>query len=501
MLRQLFLAASLTISLAASELYLSIGSNVARLNPILATDSASGEITQWLFSSLISYDRDANIRPELAKSYKFIDDKTLVFEMRQDAFWHDGMPITAEDAVFTYETIKSPKVFTAYAEEFRKVESVKTDGKYKIVVKYKEPYFKALEAWMMPLLPKHILGGEKDLMTSRYNFAPVGSGDFRIEKLETSKDIELFAFDKYSPHKPKIDKIVYKFLPDSSTNFLMLKTSKLDMGGLSPLQLEKQLDEDFHKKFQIIEKPDNSYTYLGFNLQNPKFKDKRVREALSLAIDRQELVDIIFLGHARVCTGPFLPDSFAFNPVVKAPTRDVTKARKLLRDAGYDEAHPLEFEIATNSNNRLRMYAAEIIQRQLLAIGVKAKIRGMEWQAFLNTVVHPRKFDTVLLGWGLSIVPDAYTIWHGSQVGKKGGFNFISYQNGKVDALIEKAEKTIDKRLLATYFKDIFAEIADDKPMLFLYIPNSIQAVSKSIKNIDPGITGIMHNRIDWIKE
>ena len=146
------------------------------------------------------------------------------------------------------------------------------------------------------------------------------------------------------------------------------------------------------------------------------------------------------------------------------------------------------------------MYAAEIIQQQLLKAGVHVKIKGMEWQAFLNTVVNHRHFDTVLLGWGLSIVPDAFTIWHGSQVGKKGGFNFVSYQNKSVDTLIEKAERTVDKKLLATYFQEIFADIANDRPILFLYIPNSIEAVNKNIQNIDPGITGIMHNRIDWIK-
>lgn len=499
-MKKLFLLAAFCISLAASELYLPISSNVSRLNPILATDSASGEITGWLFSSLVSYDKDANIKPEIAKSYKFINDTTLVFELRENAFWHDGVAITAEDVLFTYDTIKSPKVFTPYAEEFRKVEKVELLGKFKVLVKYKEPYFKALESWMMPLLPKHILKNENDLMTSKFNFAPVGSGDFKINKLEMSQDIELFAYNNYFLHRPFIDRVIFKFLPDSASQFLMLKTGKLDIGGLTPLQLEKQLDSDFKSKFKIIEKPDNSYTYLGFNLQNKKFKNPKVREALSIAIDRQELVDIIFLGHARVCTGPFLPESFAFNPDVKAPKPDIKKAKKLLKDAGYDEKNPLKFEIATNSNNRLRMYAAEIIQRQLLKAGVEVKIKGMEWQAFLNTVVHPRKFDTVLLGWGLSIIPDAFTIWHGSQIGKKGGFNFISYKNEKVDVLIEKAEKTVDKKLLSTYFKQIFSEIANDSPILFLYIPNSIQAVNKNIRNIDPGITGIMHNRIDWIK-
>jgi len=500
-MKKFALLVAMVFNLAASELYMSFSSNIGRLNPILATDSASSEIADWLFASLISYDKNANIRLDIAKSYKFTDDKTLIFEIKDNAYWHDGVQITADDVVFTFNTIKSPEVFTPYAQEFRKVASVTALSNLKVQIKYKEPYFKALESWMMPLLPKHILQNETDLMTSKFNFAPIGSGDYMIKNFEQSKDIELYAFDKYFKHRPYIDKVIYKYLPDSSTEFLMLKTKKLDIGGLSPLQLERQLDDAFRKNYKIIEKGGDNYTYLGFNLTNKKFADPRVREAISLAIDRQELVDIIFLGHAKVCTGPFLPKSFAFNPNIKAPIQNIQKAKELLKQAGYDETHPLTFEIATNSNNRLRMYTAEIIQRQLLKAGVNVKIKGMEWQAFLNTVVNPRKFDTVLLGWSLSVVPDAFAIWHGSQVGKKGGFNFISYKNQKVDTLIDEAEKTIDKAKLAKKFQEIFAEITKDNPTLFLYIPNSITAVNKKINPVEPGITGIMHNRIEWIKQ
>lgn len=498
---KLALLVALFINLAASELYMSYSANIGRLNPILATDSASSEIAGWLFASLITYDKDANIKLEIAKSYRFIDDKNLIFELKTNAFWHDGAQITAEDVVFTYETITSPQIFTPYASEFRQVESVKALDKYRVLIKYKEPYFKALESWMMPILPRHRLKNEKDLMTSKFNFAPIGSGDYIIKNFEQAKDIELFANDRYFIHRPNIDKVVYKYLPDSATEFLMLKTKKLDIGGLTPLQLERQLDSDFREHFQVIEKGGNNYSYLGFNLQNTKFKNPKVREAISLAIDRQELVDIIFLGHAKVCSGPFLPESFAFNPDIKAPTQNIKRAKELLAEAGYDENRPLEFEIATNSNNRLRMYTAEIIQRQLLRAGIKVKIKGMEWQAFLNTVVHPRRFDTVLLGWSLSVVPDAYAIWHGSQASKKGGFNFISYKNGRVDELIEKAEKTVDKQKLAMMFREIFGEITRDNATLFLYIPNSITAVNKKISPVEAGVTGIMHNRIEWIKQ
>ena len=123
----------------------------------------------------------------------------------------------------------------------------------------------------------------------------------------------------------------------------------------------------------------------------------------------------------------------------------------------------------------------------------------MEWQAFLNTVVMPRNFEAVVLGWSLGLMPDAYSIWH-SESAKKGGFNFVSYKNKEVDKLIKKAEKTVDKKKLGTIYKKIFKLITDDNPYLFLFIPNSITVVNKEIKNVSASIIGVMHNTIDWIK-
>jgi len=280
----------------------------------------------------------------------------------------------------------------------------------------------------------------------------------------------------------------------------MLKSAKLDIGSLSAMEYEKKLTPDFFKHFNLYENIALAYTYLGFNLKRKKFQDPRVREALSLAIDRQEIVDIMFFGHARVCTGPFLPTSIAFNPDIKAPLRNIKRAKALLKAAGYDEKHPLTFEIATANSNPVRPYVAEILQHQLKEAGVVVKLRIMEWQAFLNMVVFPRKFDTVLLGWGLSPTPDPRLFWH-SKSDVRGGFNFIGYHNKEVDALIEKSEHTTDRKELAAMWRKMFALIVADNPYLFLYIPTSISAVNKQIKGIEALPNGFWYNYIDWIKE
>ena len=485
--------------LTASTLNLSISSNPSRINPILSTDSASSDISGWIFNGLFTYDKDGNIITELADSYRFEDNTTLIIELKKNVKWHDGELFSAKDVVFTYEKIVDPKIYTPYSTNFTKVQSVKSLDKFKLEIKYKEPYFKALEIWMMGILPYHILKDEKNLMTSEFNKKPIGTGPYKLKELKISQDIILEVNKNYFKKVPNIEKLSFKFVPDPTTSFYMIKQKQLDYGGLTPIQYDRQIGEEFKGKFNIFESPSRSYTYMGFNLESKKFNNKKVREALSLAINREEIADILFFGHASVCNGPFLPGTYAYNKDVKTIKQDQKKAIELLKQAGYDNNNQLKFTVITNANNSARVNAAEIMQYQLKQIGVNMKIRVMEWQAFLNTVVHPRNFDAIILGWSLTLMPDARSIWHSSNA-KMGGFNLVGYNNKIVDGLIEEGEVTLDKTKLSKIYKKIFKHISDDLPYLFLYIPKNITCVNKNIKNVSQSLIGVMHNQEEWIK-
>ena len=310
------------LSLLSSTLHLATAANPSRINPILSVDASSAEIAGFIFNGLVKYDKDAKaIIGDLAESYHFENNTTIVFKLRPNVRWHDGKPFGADDVVFTYELINSPKIVSPYTSTFRMVKSVEALDQLSIKVVYKEPYFKALETWMTGILPKHLLKDEADVMGSAFNIKPIGTGPYKLTKLEFSKNIELEANDDYFEHRPYIDKISFHVISDPMTRFLMLKTGQLDIGSLEAMQVERQIDESFFKQFQSIEDISHSYTYLGFNLRLEKFKDPRIRRALSLAIDRQAMVDILFLEHGQVCTGPFLPGGPAFNSDVKAPRR------------------------------------------------------------------------------------------------------------------------------------------------------------------------------------
>ena len=491
----------LSLEVFASTLHLATSTNPARLNPILATDSSSSEIAGFIFNGLVKYDKDSStIIGDLAKEFYFEDNVTLIFKLKKNITWHDGEKFSAKDVVFTYETLISPRVVSPYSASFRFVKGVEAIDDLTLRVTYKQAYFKALETWMIGILPLHLLKDEENLMSAAFNLRPIGTGAYKLHQLEHSKNIILVANDEYFEGRPKIDRISFHVIADPLTRFLMLKSTRLDLGSIEPMQYERQLNKKFFDDFNIYEEISHSYTYLGFNLRRDKFKNSKVREALSLAIDREEIVDILFFKHAEVCTGPFLPGTKAFNKDIKAPKQNLVEAKRLLKEAGYDKKNPFEFEIATSNSSAIRPYAAQIMQHQLKQAGVIVTLRVMEWQAFLNMVVFPNEFDTVLLGWGLSSTPDPYLFWH-TDSDTKGGFNLIGYSNPKVDKMIEFSQSIIDKEKLAVVWQEMFKIIVEDNPYLFLYIPNSITAVNRDIKNIEPSLSGIWHNYILWEKD
>lgn len=482
----------------ASTLYLGITSNPSRLNPILSTDAGTSKIVDKIFNGILKYDKNANIVGDLAEKFYFLNDTTLIIELREDVSWHDGVKFTAKDVLFTFNTILSPNIFTPYASGYEKVEKVEIIDDYKLKISYKEPYFRALEIWMGGILPSHILENETNLMTSKFNSNPIGTGPYKLASFKHFQDVELVAYENYFEGKPKIEKISYRFTPDPANEFMLLKNGSLDIGSLTPLQLERQIDDKFKERFDILKMPGRGYGYMGFNLKRKKFSDKRVREALAMMIDRQRVIDIMSFGYAKEVNGPFLEGGLGYNSSVLYPKYDPQRAKEMLAELGYTEDSPLEFEITVPSSGSGKQIA-QIIQYFLLESGVNVKIKAIEWQAFLNTIIEPREFEAIIMAWSTPLLPNPETIWH-SKSDKKGGFNFIGYNNQEVDTLIDSVLITSDIKELDKKLQKIYELISYDFPYIFLYASDLLVAVKKEIKNIEPSVIGIEHNIIEWEK-
>ncbi|NOR72620.1 MAG: peptide-binding protein, partial [Mariprofundaceae bacterium] len=283
----------------------------------------------------------------------------------------------------------------------------------------------------------------------------------------------------------------------------------LDSIGLTPMQYSRLFEtkpvlKANYRKYNYL---NSVYTYLGFNLTRKPFDDLRVRRALALAIDRQELVDGVLLGLGESIATPYKPGTYWVNEKLKPRAYNVDKAKALLAEAGWRDSdgdgildrdgRAFEFTILTNNGNKQRANTATIIQHRLKKIGVKINVRLVEWSAFIENFINKRNFEAVLLGWSLSPDPDQYSIWHSSQTGAR-QFNFLTYSNPKVDEALVAATRTFDRAERKKHYDIVQEEIYNDVPMIFLYAPYSLPAMHKRIQGIDPAPAGIGHNSEKW---
>jgi peptide/nickel transport system substrate-binding protein len=212
------------------------------------------------------------------------------------------------------------------------------------------------------------------------------------------------------------------------------------------------------------------------------------------------------MGYGTPCTGPFPPESWAFNPDVKDPEHNPELARSMLAGAGWKpgedgilekEGMKLSFTVITNQGNDSRLKTAQIIKENLKAVGIEMNIKVLEWQALLHEFIDKRRFEAIILGWGLSRDPDLYEIWHSSKT-REGEFNFISYRNDEVDRLIMEGRRTFDTAKRKEIYFRIQEILADEQPYTFLYVPDALPVVHKRFKGLEKAPLGIFHNLIKW---
>lgn len=492
----------------------SIG-DISGLIPSITTDNASHEVGSLIYDGLVQLDKDMNWAPQMAESWQFSKDcLTLTLKLRKNVKWHDGKPFTADDVLFTFKTMMNPKTPTAYRDGFEPVSDVSTPDAYTVRVTYKQPFAKALGSWSTSMLPKHLLAKyaeEGKLREAPENTTkPVGTGPYRFQEWKSGEKVVLVVNkDYYVEGRPYLGRVIYRIIPSQATIFLELKAKGVDLASLTAVQYARQTDYPaFKQDYNKFRYPGSGYTYFGFNLKDPRFADRRVRQAFAYAINKQELIEGVVMGLAREATGPIRPGSWAYTDKVKRYSYDPAKAKQLLAAAGWTDRNgdgilrnkdgqPFSFTIRTNQGNEERKKIAEIIQQRLKEIGVQTDIQTIEWAAFIKEYIMQKRFEAVVLGWGTGSDPDQYPVWHSSQMGPD-QLNQISYSNPEVDALLEKGRASCHQaERVATYrrFQEILAE---DQPLIFLYFRDSLVAVSSRVRGIKPEPAGITYNFIDW---
>jgi peptide/nickel transport system substrate-binding protein len=478
------------------------------LIPVLASDSASHSVAGQIYNGLVKYDKNLAIVGDLAESFEVSEDGlTITFHLRKGIKWHDGSPFTARDVLYTYRVTIDPNTPTPYSEDFKQVTSITAPDNFTVRVIYGKPFAPALASWASSILPAHLLEG-KDITKSPLARKPVGTGPYRFKEWIAGQKIVLEFNPEYFEGRPYIDRLIYRIIPDTSTMYMELKAGAVDTMALTPVQYSRQTASSlFTSRFNKFRYPAPTYIYMGYNLRHPMFGDKRIRQAITAAIDKEELIHGVLFGMGQKAHGPIVPGRWAYNPTVKDIGYDPKHAAELLAQAGWKEKNadgilvkngkPFQFTILTNQGNQQRLLTAQIIQQRLKYVGIDVKIRIVEWASFIKEFIDKGKFEVILLGWGTGQDPDMFDIWHSTKT-KQGELNFIGFNNAEVDRLLVEGRGTFDiEKRKQAYFR-IQEILAEEQPYTFLYVPDALPVVSARIRGVEVAPAGIGHNQIKW---
>lgn len=480
----------------------------SNLIPILASDSSSHDVAALVYNGLVKYDKNLNLIGDLAESWDVSPDGlTITFHLRRGVKWHDGADFTSRDVLYTFRVTIDPKTPTAYAEDFKQVEKAEAPDLHTFRVTYGKPFAPALASWGMPVLPSHLLEG-KDITKSPLSRNPIGTGPYRFAEWIAGQKVVLEAFPSYFEGQPNIDRYVYRIIPDTSTMYMELKAGGVDMMPLTPVQYQRQTDTaEFRARFNRYRYPASTYVYLGYNLRNPLFADKRVRQALTSAINKDEIVQGVLLGMGQIAHGPYKPGTWPYNTRIQDFGYNPERARTLLAEAGWNKRNsdgmlvkngqPFRFTVLTNQGNDQRLKTAQIIQQRLKSIGIDVTIRVLEWASFITHFIDKGNFEAVILAWTIPQDPDIFDVWHSSKTAPK-ELNFIAFKNAEVDRLLVEGRGTFDKRKRMDCYYRIQEILVEEQPYTFLYVPDALPVVNARFRGIEPAPAGISYNFIRW---
>lgn len=482
----------------------------SNLVAMIAGDSASSAIAANIFNTLIKYDENLNHAPELASQWIISDDqKTITFKLKENLFWADGTPLTSDDVLFTWRLVTDPNTRTPYASDYLLVKDAQTPNKQTFTVTYEQNYAPALDTWAsLQILPKHVLKDE-DINNTFFSRKPTGSGYYQLDQWINGQQVTLKRNKNSTQGQALIEKLTSRIIPDTSSQFLELIADNIDLMNINPIQYQRVFPsrEDLKQKIGLYKELGNGYTYLGFNLKQAPFNDPKVRQAMNYAINKEEIIKGVLLGLGEAIASPYKPGTRWDNESLSPYPYDPSKALALLKEAGYQkntagilvkDGKPFEFEILTNQNKQREMTAV-LVQRRLKEIGIDVKIRVLEWASFINRFIKTGDFKAVVLGWSLSLDPDQFNIWHSSQQGP-GQFNFVGYENPRVDELLELGRRELDNDKREEIYHEFSKLLLEDSPIVYLYAGYGLSAINKRVQGIKKPAppAGIYQNSYEW---
>jgi peptide/nickel transport system substrate-binding protein len=490
-------------------------------NPLLADDEGTRAISRLLFDSLLSVDPDTGaLRPGLAESWLVSpDSRTITFTLRTSPRWHDGEALTAKDAAFTMELARQLAPQTPHLVEFSAIAATASPDTHTLVVTLRQPACTLLyPLGLLPILPGHLLAGS-NAITDSFNSAPIGSGPFMYRAGSPGQGIIVARNPSYWGSRPSLDSLSYQVFTDTQTLADAVAAGRVDVASLPRDTAVSLPDNPDLNRYPY---PTQEYFFIAFNnavtvTNHFILSDRRVRQALSLALDRRHILEQVVAGEGVLLSGPFLPGYWAVDtgearlaPPTQPPPYDPEQARALLAEAGWSDSDndgvldkagvPLRFIIHANGENRTREEIAILAQQYYRAIGVDATVGTAEYGNFLYYIFE-HDFDALVFSWPLGLEPDQSQFWRSDKNAIGSGFNFVSYSNSQVDALLDEAAGLpgCSPGARAQRYGKVASILAEDRPYDFLFAPNAYLVARSRVAGIAPSpFAGPYWNVGDW---
>lgn len=471
------------------------------INPVLSsTNDIDRDLVTIIYSGLLKYDYNGQLIPDLSESYKISDDKkTYDFTLRQNAKWHDGKSVTADDVIFTIQTIQNVEYRSPLRASLQGVEAEKID-EFNIRFRLKNPYSPFLDNLTFGILPAHIWENipAVSFSLSDYNLNPIGSGPYKIQKTQKGGDgsvqqIELSAFSEYHLNPPYLESIIFKFFKDEASALAVFNNNNAD--GVSYISANKiaKLRPNVNVNEIILPR----YFAVFFNQsENKALTDKNVRQALLSAINQQEIINKTVAGQAVAIDSPIpyfildKPSSNAgqsFNPEKAKDILDSSgwqvNATTTLREKIIDKA-PVSLEINLLTVNWPELVDVDnMIKTSWENIGVKVNLE-VKSVAEIQERIKARQYQALLFGQILGANPDPFAFWHSSQK-KDPGLNLSLLENKEVDKVLEEIRQETNPEIKKQKYEKLNQIISQEIPAIFLYSPIYFFPTDKAIKGIN----------------
>jgi peptide/nickel transport system substrate-binding protein len=499
----------------------SIGEIAGGMNAATTSDNNATEHQQFVnLMTLLSYDEEANPRPYLAESWDVADDGlSVTFHLRRDVFWHDGEPTDAHDVAFTWDVVTDP--LTAFPNAVfwdhyvKGPDGVEVVDDHTVRIHLEQVHADFLDPFRRTaILPEHLLGDVPHDELRQHPFGtqcPVGNGPF-VFSSHTPQDRWVFTANPAFPDglggRPFVDRYVYRVIPEQTTLLTELLTENIDVFiAPRPDQAQAIIDDP---NLNLRAFPSRQYVLVGWNARRPQLADARVRRAITMATDRQSIVQAILQGYGTVANTGVPPFHWAYDPHAIEPLPyDPEAARALLDEAGWQDRDGdgvrespdgtrLAFSIKYNTGNQQRQDVAEIMQSQLRQVGIEARPQVVEWATLLQQINTPelRDFDGVVMGWVVEFALTDVDLFHSERIDQP--YAWAGTQNPELDRLMDELVVTVDREKARALWLEYQQELIQEQPYTFFYFPDRLEGVNQRVKNAVMDARGDWQNVKDW---